>query len=254
MGHPALMKAIAASKKKNDKLDARKIADMVRCDLLPACYVAPVEIRELRRMLRYRNLVVGQATRMKNKMSGMLMEVGAEYNKERLHGKQYFTELLDTVEEVPDSVKDLLRLSRGAMETFETTQQQLLARLHKDPLLSRRVMLLESIRGVGEVTALTWKTGKQGQPELRSFSETPALAGALLRHMPRRSRCILPGLPCHVTQRGVNRCETFSSDQDRSAYLRLLRENLEGEETGQPELSDFSPRRKAPPGKKTGTA
>jgi len=44
--------------------------------------------------------------------------------------------------------------------------------------------------------------------------------------MPRRSRCILPGLPCHVTQRGVNRCETFSSDQDRSAYLRLLRENL----------------------------
>jgi len=36
----------------------------------------------------------------------------------------------------------------------------------------------------------------------------------------------MPGLPCHVTQRGVNRCETFSSDQDRSAYLRLLRENL----------------------------
>jgi transposase len=107
-------------------------------------------------MLRYRNLVVGQATRMKNKMSGLLMEVGAEYNKQRLHGKQYFTALLDTVAEVPDSVKDLLRLSRGAMETFEATQQQLLARLRKDPLLSRRVMLLESIRGVGEVTALTW--------------------------------------------------------------------------------------------------
>src|ERR1019366_5547650 len=69
MGHPALMKAIGASKKKNDKLDARKIADLVRCNLLPACYVAPAEIRELRRMLRYRNLVVVQATRMKNKVS-----------------------------------------------------------------------------------------------------------------------------------------------------------------------------------------
>src|SRR5271157_4088206 len=45
--------------------------------------------------------------------------------------------------------------------------------------------------------------------------------------MPRRSRCIVPGLPCHVTQRGVNRCDTFCSDQDRSAYLRFLRENLE---------------------------
>lgn len=54
-------------------------------------------------------------------------------------------------------------------------------------------------------------------------------AGTLLghKHMPRRSRCILPGLPRHVTQRGVNRCETFSSDQGRSAYLRLLRENME---------------------------
>ena len=48
--------------------------------------------------------------------------------------------------------------------------------------------------------------------------------GVLFLRMPRRSRCILPGLPCHVTQRGVNRCETFSLDQDRSAYLRMLRE------------------------------
>jgi len=156
MGHPAMMKAIGASKKKNDKLDARKIADLVRCNLLPACYVAPPEIRELRQMLRYRNLVVGQAVRMKNKMAGLLMEVGAEYNKQRLHGKKYFRELLDTVQEVPDSVKDLLRLSRGAMEMFETTQQQLLVRLQKDLLLSKRVSMLKSIRGVGEVTALTW--------------------------------------------------------------------------------------------------
>jgi transposase len=156
VGHPAMMKAIGASKKKNDKLDARKIADLVRCDLLPACYVAPAEIRELRRLLRYRNLVVRQAVRMKNRMSGLLMEVGAEYNKQQLHGKQYFMELLDTLAEAPDSVKDLLQLSRGAMEMFETTQQQLLVRLKRDQLLSKRVTLLESIRGVGEVTALTW--------------------------------------------------------------------------------------------------
>lgn len=156
MGHPAMMKAIAASKKKNDRMDARKIADLVRCHLLPACYVAPPEIRELRRLLRYRNLVVSQATRMKNKMSGLLMEVGAEYNKERLHGKKYFDELLERVEEVPDSVKDLLRVSRGALESFEAPQQQLLARLRQEPLLAARVERLQSIRGVGEVTALTW--------------------------------------------------------------------------------------------------
>jgi transposase len=156
MGHPAMMKAIGASKKKNDKLDARKIADLVRCNLLPACYVAPPEIRDLRQMLRYRNLVVAHAVRMKNKMNGLLMEAGVEYNKQQLHGKKYFTELLGTIAEVPESVKDLLRLSRGALEMFETTQRQLLVRLQKDPLLTQRVSVLKSIRGVGEVTALTW--------------------------------------------------------------------------------------------------
>jgi transposase len=72
MGHPAMMKAIGASKKKNDKIDARKTADLVRCNLLPECYVASAEMRELRRLLRYRNVVVAQAVRMKNKMSGLL--------------------------------------------------------------------------------------------------------------------------------------------------------------------------------------
>jgi transposase len=164
MGHPAMMKAIGAAKKKSDRLDARKIADLVRCNLLPVCYVASVEIRDLRRMLRYRNLVVTQAVRMKNKMSGLLMEVGAEYNKQQLHGKKYFNELLDQLEEVPESVRDLLRVSRSAMEMFEATQQQLLARLEKDPLLVQRVAVLKSIRGVGEVTALTWAL-EVGDPE-----------------------------------------------------------------------------------------
>jgi putative transposase len=33
-------------------------------------------------------------------------------------------------------------------------------------------------------------------------------------------------VPCHITQRGVDRRETFSSDQDRAVYLALLRDNL----------------------------
>ena len=44
--------------------------------------------------------------------------------------------------------------------------------------------------------------------------------------MPRRNRCVLPGVAHHITQRGVNRRETFSSDADRATYLRLLGENL----------------------------
>jgi putative transposase len=42
--------------------------------------------------------------------------------------------------------------------------------------------------------------------------------------MPRQSRIELPGVPLHVTQRGVNRCATFIDDDDRAHYLRLLKE------------------------------
>ena len=40
--------------------------------------------------------------------------------------------------------------------------------------------------------------------------------------MPRRARLELPGVPLHVTHRGVNRCAIFIDDEDRHHYLRLL--------------------------------
>src|SRR6266566_5054970 len=149
MAHPAKMKAISAGKKKSDTLDARTIADLVRCNLLPACYVAAPRIRELRRLLRYRSLVVSEAVRMKNKMAGLLMETGALYVKEKLHRKKYFANLLEELEEVPESVIDLLRLSRGALEMFESTQKRLVRELLADPELAQRVERLMSIPAVG---------------------------------------------------------------------------------------------------------
>jgi len=42
--------------------------------------------------------------------------------------------------------------------------------------------------------------------------------------MPRTPRLELPGIPLHVTQRGVNRCAIFVDDDDRHHFRRLLRE------------------------------
>jgi len=156
VAHPQMLKAIIASKKKNDQVDARKIADLLRCDLLPTCYMAPEKIRELRRVLRYRNLMVREAVRMKNKMSGLLMEVGGIYSKKRLHGKKYFSHLLESIEDVPESVKDLLLLSRANFEMFNRIQKRLIEALHHEPLISDRTQRLMTIEGVGEVTALSW--------------------------------------------------------------------------------------------------
>lgn len=156
VAHPQMLKAIVAAKKKNDRADAEKLADLLRVNLLPECTMLPEELRALRRMLRYRNLVVRTAVRMKNKMSGLLMEVGARYDKQRLHGRKYFSELLERVEDVPESVKELLRLSRGQLELFTMVQKKLLRTLRENPLIGERVERLMSISGVGEILALTW--------------------------------------------------------------------------------------------------
>lgn len=156
VGHPLRLKAIVGAKKKSDALDARTLADLLRCSLFPECYMLPSHLRELRRVLRYRNLLVREATRLKNKTSGLLMEVGAEYNKDRLHGRRYFDELLERLEDVPPSVKSLLRLNRSAQDVFERNQKLLISELQRHPTLRERVERLMTIRGVGEVTALTW--------------------------------------------------------------------------------------------------
>ena len=85
VAHPLMLRAIAAAKKKNDKIDAGKIADCLRCDFLPECHMASTEIRNLRRTLRYRNLLIKQMVQMKNRVSGLLMETGGSYYKQRLH-------------------------------------------------------------------------------------------------------------------------------------------------------------------------
>lgn len=156
VAHPAMIEAITVAKKKNDRADAEKIADLLRVNLLPECHMLSKELRELRRILRYRNHMVRTAVKMQNKMSGLLMEVGVSYSKKRLHGKKYFHELLERVDEIPSSVKELLQLSRSSYEMFRSFQKRLVETLRTDSLIRDRVERLMTIPGVGEITALTW--------------------------------------------------------------------------------------------------
>jgi len=156
VAHPARLKAITAAKKKSDRIDARTLADLLRCQLLPEVYMLPRELRELRAVLRYRNLLVSQTTRIKNKIAGLLMESGTEYNRRRLHGQRYFQELLTQLEHVPDSVVELLQISRQTLDFLCVLERRLLRGLLQHPTLVHRVDCLQSIPAVGTMVSLTW--------------------------------------------------------------------------------------------------
>src|ERR1700719_266793 len=156
VAHPLMLRAIAAAKKKNDRIDANKICDCLRCDFLPECYMAPTAIRERRRTLRYRNLLVRQMVQMKNKISGLLMEAGVSYNKQRLHRAGYFRELLATNPDIDEGLGSLLRLCRETVVRLQKTENAMVGSLERDALLVERVERLMSIPAVGPITALTW--------------------------------------------------------------------------------------------------
>jgi transposase len=156
VAHPLMLRAIAASKKKNDRIDAKKICDCLRCDFLPECYMASTAIRERRRTLRYRNLLVRQMVQIKNKTSTLLMEAGVSYNKQRLHKAGYFRELMATNPDIHDGLRSLLRLCRETVVRLSKTESALVRSLERDPQLLERVERLMTIPSVGPITALTW--------------------------------------------------------------------------------------------------
>ena len=156
VAHPVMLRAIAASKKKNDRIDAGKIADCLRCDFLPECHMVSTEIRDRRRTLRYRHLIVRQMVQMKNRVSGLLLETGVSHNKQRLHKVGYFGELLATNKDIDDSIRPLLRLSRETIVRLQKTDYALVSSLQRDPILAERIKNLRTVPGVGPITALTW--------------------------------------------------------------------------------------------------
>jgi transposase len=183
VAHSARLKAIIAGNKKNDRIDARILADLLRCNLLPTVHILPAELRELRRILRYRNLLVGETTRMKNKIAGLLMEGGVQYNKQKLHGRRYFSQLLGSLHDVPDSVIELLRISRNSLEFLQSLEKRVMHMLLNHEALCRRVELLKSIPAVGVIVGLTWALEVGEVSRFRSISQAVKYCGLCSRQI-----------------------------------------------------------------------
>jgi transposase len=177
VAHPLMLRAIAAAKKKNDRIDAGKIADCLRCDFLPECYMVSTEIRDRRRTLRYRHLLVRQMVQLKNRISGLLLETGVSHNKQRLHKVGYFRELLTTNKEVSESIRPLLQLSRETIVRLQRAEYALVSSLARDPLLKERVKRLRTVPGVGPISALTWALEIGDVTRFRSVKQAVSYCG-----------------------------------------------------------------------------
>ena len=63
---------------------------------------------------------------------------------------------MTTNEEVDESIRPLLKLSREMISRSQKLDYALVSSLERDPLLKERLRRLRTVPGVGPITALTW--------------------------------------------------------------------------------------------------
>ena len=74
LAHPGFVSRMKQSPDKSDWTDARVLADLERVGYLPRVWQAPQEVRELRRVVRYRQQVVGERRNIKLRVSALVRD------------------------------------------------------------------------------------------------------------------------------------------------------------------------------------
>jgi transposase len=72
VAHPQAVKLIAAARVKTDSRDTIKLASLLAANLIPAVWVPPQEVRELRALVAHRKRLVQQRTQAGNRLHGVL--------------------------------------------------------------------------------------------------------------------------------------------------------------------------------------
>ena len=155
LGHALFMKAIHGGKAKNDKIDAHKIAVLLRGGMLPQAYVYPAGMRATRDLLRRRLHLV----RKRGQLLAHIQMTNQAYNLPAF-GKRiaYPSNRQGVVEHFEDRVvRKSIAVDLGLLERYDAliTDLELYlvrqAKQHEPQGFS----LLRSIPGIGKVLAMT---------------------------------------------------------------------------------------------------
>lgn len=72
VAHPLAVKLIASARVKTDSRDTIKLARLLAANLVPAVWVPPVHVRELRALVSHRKRLVNQRTQVRNRLHAVL--------------------------------------------------------------------------------------------------------------------------------------------------------------------------------------
>jgi transposase len=153
MAHPLATKAISSARVKNDSVDAKTLAHLLRTNLLPEAWIAPPEAREARRLARMRTSLVRIRSQLRCQIHAVLAEHGVHAEVSDVFGKAGRS-LLDDLALPELSTARLaanLRLIDAVSEEVAEAERELRGLFRGDDRITR----LTAIPGVGLITAAT---------------------------------------------------------------------------------------------------
>jgi transposase len=148
--HPNEIKWINQSSGKTDKIDARKMAELGRGNLLPRkVHIVEGPIRELRELLSAREKLLQKRVDLVNCVRGLMKQEGVRIPKGFFAAGNW--EQMLPVFKVAETQKLILKNIMTSIDSLRESESEILVKVREieDP----RIELLESIPGIGGLTA-----------------------------------------------------------------------------------------------------
>jgi transposase len=154
VAHPGRLRLIFNAKKKNDRVDAAKLATLLFLNQVPRAWIPQAQVRSWRSLVEFRRATVDKRTRSKNALRTLLRNAGIQSLHPRKglwagKGMAWLREM-----ELP-SLQDGLRrdLLLEELDQYQAQVKRIEKELDRLALDHAGVALLQSIPGVGPRTA-----------------------------------------------------------------------------------------------------
>ena len=153
VAHPKHLRLIFRSKRKNDRIDAQRLAKLLYLGEVPTVYVPGQDVRIWRQMIETRRRLIDKRTRTKNGIRSLLRTYGIRSPRAlwTKAGRQWLASLA-----MPGAWPGVqLTMLRNELERFDADVKQITQALDAQAARTPAVALLRTIPGVGPRTAET---------------------------------------------------------------------------------------------------
>lgn len=177
LSNPLQTKAVAFARIKNDKVDSRVLADLLRTNFLPTAYIQPREIRDLKELVRQKMAYTEMRTKIKNKIHAVLFKTDTKHEFSNLYGKKGMRFLRELP--VRKIYREELDRYLATLDLLSSQIDELSETIKREAKTDYDCQLLMTIPGISFYTALAIKSEIGDITRFRSAKKLCNYAGLI---------------------------------------------------------------------------